>query len=47
MVTYIPITKVEGFTKLDFPPVPSLEPNLTAFFGLKVANTTVGRHPSW
>lgn len=31
----IPITSVEGFTDVCFPPVPPLEHNLTTFFGMK------------
>lgn len=41
VATYVPITNVEGFTKHGFPPVPALEQNLMASFGLKLANTSL------
>lgn len=45
VVTYVPITKVEGFSEFGFPPVPTLEPNLTSFFRVKPADTAAGRCP--
>ncbi|KAK5881768.1 hypothetical protein CesoFtcFv8_022529 [Champsocephalus esox] len=43
--TYVPLTRVVGFTDVGFPTVPPLEPNLTAFFGARQASTVTGRQP--
>ncbi|XP_033996615.1 LOW QUALITY PROTEIN: uncharacterized protein LOC117490940 [Trematomus bernacchii] len=37
---------VEGFTDAGFPATPSLEPGLTAFFGVRQANMIAGRRPT-
>lgn len=44
MATYIPITKVEGFTKHGFPPVPALEQNLMALPQVVAWQTHLQRH---
>ncbi|KAI3352332.1 hypothetical protein L3Q82_005308 [Scortum barcoo] len=43
--TYIPITKVDDFTDRGCPPVPTLEPSLTSFFGAKPVTLRGGRRP--
>ena len=44
--TFVPLTRVEGFTDVGFPATPSLEPGLTAFFGVRQANMIAGRRPT-
>jgi len=46
VATFVPLTKVEGFTDAGFPATPSLEPVLTAFFGVRQANMIAGRRPT-
>jgi len=46
VATFVPLTKVEGFTDAGFPATPSLEPGLTAFFGVRQANMIAGRRPT-
>jgi len=46
VATFVPLTKVEGFTDAGFPATPSLEPSLTAFFGVRQANVIAGRRPT-
>ncbi|MEQ2173372.1 hypothetical protein GOODEAATRI_031474 [Goodea atripinnis] len=43
-VTFTPITRVESLTDQGFPPVPALEPSLSAVFGVRSARR-VGRRP--
>ncbi|MEQ2176512.1 hypothetical protein GOODEAATRI_028710, partial [Goodea atripinnis] len=42
--TFTPITRVESLTDQGFPPVPALEPSLSAVFGVRSAQC-VGRRP--
>lgn len=46
MATYVPNTKVKGFSEHGFPLVPALEQILAPFFGVKPANTAMGCHPT-
>ncbi|KAK5883044.1 hypothetical protein CesoFtcFv8_019414 [Champsocephalus esox] len=45
VATFVPFTKVEGFTEEVCPTTPALEPSLTAFFGVRQANSVAGRRP--